>query len=125
MLGWFVCVYRQSDPTRPATNTPPKGALLARWQTHLYGLDWLDRLVQAGKVVLVADNNGYPLRYTGHARDLLPLLTDTPPNARAVWVADAGDILLSEWAGKTEIHPDEIAKCRPDEWLLVETWDES
>ncbi len=124
MLGWLVCVYRQSNPTLPAPNTAPTGEQLAVWQTHLYGLDWLDNLVQQGKVRQVAVNGGYPIRYTGLARDLLPFIAN-PPNARERWLFDEGDILLPTWKGQTEINKAEIDRCSPEEWLLIEKWDES
>ncbi len=126
MLGWFVCIYRQANSgTFPATNTRQDGKLLAKWQTDLYGLDWLDKLVEEGKVIEVATNNGYPIRYTATAKFLIPYIADNPPNARENWIADEGDVLLPSWKGKTEINKIEMDKCSPDEWLLIETWDES
>ncbi len=82
MLGWFVCIYRQANSgTLPATNTRQDGKLPAKWQTGLYGLDWLDKLVEEGKVIEVATNNGYPIRYTTTAKFLIPYIVDNPPNA--------------------------------------------
>jgi hypothetical protein len=43
----------------------------------------------------------------------------------ATWSHDAGDVLTSEWEGKTAIDRAAAAECSPDEWLLVEAWDES
>jgi hypothetical protein len=126
MLGWFVCVYRQANSgTSPATNTRQDGCLLAKWQTGLYGLDWLDEFVKQGKAIEVATNHGYPVRYTALAKFIIPYIIDNPPNARKNWIADDGDMLLPSWSGNTEINKVEIDKCRADEWLLIETWDES
>lgn len=126
MLGWFVCIYRQLNSGKlPATNTRQEKGLLAKWQSELYGLDWLDMLVKEGKAAEVATNNGYPVRYTAQAKFIIPYLVDNPPNARGNWIADEGDVLLATWSGITEINKLEIDKCLPDEWLLIETWDES
>src|SRR5215211_1934978 len=126
MLGWLVCIYRQANSgTLPATNTPHDGRLLAKWQTELYGLDWLDKLVEEGEAIEVATNGGYPIRYTATAKYLIPYMVDNPPNAREHWIVEGGDVLLPSWKGETEISKIEIAKCSPDEWLLIETWDES
>jgi hypothetical protein len=126
MLGWFVCVYRQENSgVSQATNARQEGRLLAKWQTELYGLDWLETLVKENKAVEVATNSGYPVRYTALAKFIIPYIVDNPPNARKNWIADEGDALLPSWSGKTEINRLEIEKCQPDEWLLIETWDES
>ena len=101
MLGWFVCIYRQAiSKTLPATNMRQDEGLLAKWQTGLYGLDWLNKLVEEGKALEVATNNGYPIRYTATAKHLIPYIVDNPPNARENWIADDGDVLLPSWKGE-------------------------
>jgi hypothetical protein len=126
MLGWLVCIYRQTNSgTLPATNTQQDEGLIAKWQTGLGGLDWLNQLVNEGKAIEVAGNNGYPIRYTATSKYIIPYIVDNPPNAMENWIADEGDVLLPSWTGRTEINKIEIDKCRPDEWLLIETWDES
>jgi hypothetical protein len=126
MLGWLVCIFRQKDSgISPATNTPQKGEQLAIWQTNLYGLDWLHQLAEEGKVIEVGQNGGYPVRYTTLAKHLIPYIANSPPNAKAQWNVDEGDIILPSWKGKTQINKIEIDKCSPDEWLLIEAWDES
>jgi hypothetical protein len=45
--------------------------------------------------------------------------------ARDRWLSGAGDLITNKWEGKTMVDGDAIALCRPDEWLLVEAWDES
>ena len=80
MLGWFVCIYRQAiSKTLPATNMRQDEGLLAKWQTGLYGLDWLNKLVEEGKALEVATNNGYPIRYTATAKHFIPYIVDNPP----------------------------------------------
>jgi hypothetical protein len=69
--------------------------------------------------------NGYPLQYTAMAGDLINQITEGPPCARQVWGHDLGDILSPGWEGKTTKDPVALGACRPDEWLLIEAWDES
>lgn len=124
MLGWFVSVYRQPNGgISPAGMTSPMGAQLAVWQTGLYGLAWLDTMVTQGSVIVLG-GDGYPTRYTAHAQDLIPYLLN-PPEANEPWIVDGDSILLPGWKGKTTIQQTEINRCRPEEWLLVEIWDES
>ena len=125
MLGWNIGVFKLRDAgTSPATAQSQHGARLAVWQTGLGGLDWLDELVEAGNAIQLK-GGGYPNRYTATAEYLIPRIIETPPGARAVWVYRKGDIITDKWVGKTVVDREAAALCRPDEWLLVEAWDES
>jgi len=125
MLGWHISIYRQSDGGEsPATFGSQQGARLAVWQTGLGGLDWLQELVKEGKAIDLG-GNGYPSQYTAPARELLPHISVHPPGAREHWLSEPGDVLTAKWAGKTVIDTTAVAQCRPDEWLIVEAWDES
>src|SRR5438552_269958 len=125
MLGWHISVFRQSDGGKsPATEKSPKGTRLAVWQTGLWGTDWLDELVKAGQAIDLG-GNGYPCRYTATPEHLIPRIIDEPPHAREVWICEPGDIISDKWEGRTVIDREAAAQCRPDEWLLVEAWDES
>ena len=125
MLGWFVGVYRQKDGgSSPAQWETPQGVRLAVWQTGVGGLDWLDKLVEAGNAIWLG-GNGYPVRYTATAESLLPKVMEEPPGARENWLVGAGDLITSQWEGKTKTDPGTASQCPPDEWLLVEAWDES
>ena len=68
--------------------------------------------------------NGYPSRYTGQSQYILPSVKDGPPLANSVWSAGAGDIVISKWDGKTVLDHVAMDACRPDEWLLIDAWDE-
>jgi len=73
MLGWHIIIYRKHD----------KGSIwnkhiISEWTTGLGGTDWLDRLVKAGLAQQTEFNGGYPLRYVGRARDVLPHLQTQP-----------------------------------------------
>lgn len=125
-LGWLIIAYRQTrDRTTPAEAKAPHGDRIATWQTGLDGIDWLDRLVADGCAQLLAYNGGYPFEYTGRAKDLLPPILEGPPHANAVWKRDFGDRLLPNYIGHTDINLDLAAACTPDEWLIIEVWDES
>ena len=125
MLGWHISVYRLLDGGRaPAAADSPEGTQLAVWQTGLGGLDWLDELVKAGKAIDLGVQ-GLCGRYTATAAELLPRVAEGPPHAKPIWSAGPYDILTDRWEGRTVIDQTAVAKCRPDEWLLVEAWDES
>jgi hypothetical protein len=125
MLGWHIAVYRQENGgERPAAFEEPRGERIAVWQTRLGGCRWIDRLAEQGHAIDLG-GNGYPNRYTATAKHLLPVITAGPPDARERWVAGADDVLTEKWDGTTVVDSQRAAACRPDEWLLIEAWDES
>lgn len=125
-LGWHISVYRQqNDGSAPASFGAAHGTRLAVWQTWLGGLNWLDDLVRQQKAINTGCNGGYPIEYTATARHIIPRLRENPPEAKAVWTCDAGDILTPEWLGKTTKDLQAMDACHPDEWLLIQAWDES
>jgi hypothetical protein len=69
--------------------------------------------------------NGYLYRFTAVAESLIPQIANSPPGARENWLCEAGDVVTDNWEGKTVVDGDAAILCRPDEWLLVEAWDES
>jgi hypothetical protein len=125
MLGWHVSIYRQTDGgASPATFESPEGTRLGVWQTDVDGLDWLLALVKAGKAIDLG-GNGYPYRYTAPAEHLFPYFIQNRPRANEYWLLGAGDVVTDKYEGKTVIDSDAASECRPEEWLLVEVWDES
>ena len=77
-------------------------------------------------VAIDLGGNGYPSRLTAPARLLLPNITAGPPNARKVWVFGLHDVVdFSVWPGRTMVDESQLKECHPDEWLLVEIWDET
>jgi hypothetical protein len=125
MLGWHISIYRQTnDGATPAKDDSGLGARLAVWQTGLGGLDWIEELVKAGKAIDLG-GNGYPCRYTATAENIIPRIIVEPPGARRIWSSGVHDILTEKWEGKTVIDRAVAVACRPDEWLLIEAWDES
>ncbi len=124
MLGWHISVYRQADGgAEPAAQESPVGDRIAVWQTGIGGLDWLDSLVETGDVIQIQDP-GYPGRYTAQAQHLLQRIK-RPPGANKVWSSGPHDILTDKWEGKTVCDKSVAEACSPDEWLIVEAWDES
>jgi len=87
------------------------------------GLDWLYQLVKAGNAIDLG-GNGYPRRFTSTAEHLVPRISEKLPEARHTWVYDPHDILWDKWEGKAVIDCAAAERCRPDEWLLVEEWDQ-
>ena len=125
MLGWHISVYRQADGGKsPAKNESTQGARIAVWQTGLEGLSWLDDLVKMNQAVDLG-GNGYPNHYTAQSKHLIRQIVDGPHRANKTWVCGPQDTTTSKWAGKTVIDSTVAEDCRPDEWLLVEAWDES
>lgn len=115
MLGWDISLSTQMNGGgSPASADSPEGARVANWQAGVGGLAWLDDLVKEGKAIDLG-GSGYPCRYTATAEYLFPQLSDMPPGAK------------SEWEGwKVVWSPASVvAECRPDEWLIVEAWDQS
>jgi hypothetical protein len=124
-LGWHISVYRQkTDGSAPAASGGSHGTRLAVWQTGLGGLDWLNELVKAQKAIQLGWN-GYPMEYTATAKHITPRLRDDPPEAKPFWTFDKGDIITREWLGETTKDLEAMNACRPDEWLIIQAWDES
>jgi hypothetical protein len=109
-MGWDVTVYRQRDgDVSPATADSPAGQYLAEW--HEGWLDWLDKLVEAGKAIDLG-GNGYPCRYTVIAEYLVPRIIEEDQHSHKYFGKPAADLVA-------------VAQCRPDEWLMVDAWDSS
>jgi hypothetical protein len=125
MLGWNIGVYRQQSYGKsPAPFSAAHGQCLAIWQTGMNGLDWIETLVKEQKAISLG-GNGYPVEFTAMAMYLTPFLQEGPPYARSPWTHSRDDVLLPGWIGKTVKDLVALHACRPEEWLLVEAWDES
>lgn len=126
MLGWHISVYRQQDGGgSPAGADARTGTRVAVWQSGLDGLGWIGELVSDGHVIELG-GNGFPIRFTGRCEHVLPTIEKGPAGARQVWVAGKDDVIdLEKWPGRTTIDQDAVDDCKPEEWLLIEAWDES
>lgn len=56
---------------------------------------------------------------------IISRIIDNPLGARRTWIHEATDILTDKWVGRIVVDRVAAADCRPDEWLLIEAWDES
>ena len=127
MLGWHVRVYQQPDGGHsPATFDSPCGERIAVWQTDVDGLDWLDELATQGKAIALG-GNGYPNRYTAQAEILVPYFVSGDFPANETWIIPGGSYFPDPKAyeERTRVNQGSAQQCRPDEWLLVDVWDES
>lgn len=125
MLGWFILVSRQVDGgTHPATSSSEHHDAIAGWQADLGGLGWINALVTDSKAIKLG-GNGYPFWYTAQAKHVRPSLYPAPPFANPVWACGPSDIITSKWRGKTFLDHEALDQCAPEEWLLIEAWDES
>jgi hypothetical protein len=125
MLGYHISIYKLQSGAQPAPSAKaPRTDRLAVWQTGIGGLDWIDDLVKKGAAVSLGAF-GYPTTYTAKIQDVRPRILDGPPDANEVWGYDPGDILTDKWCGKTTIDRGALDACSPNEWILVEAWDES
>lgn len=120
----FVLQRQTGDRTVPATSDDRTGGALAIWQASPDGKMWIDELT-AGGHALYLGGNGYPHSYSAPAAKLIPYLYPSPPHVREFWSHDEGDVLTGDGPRQTKINATLIAECDPDEWLLVEVWDES
>jgi len=87
-------------------------------------LRWLNELVKKGQAINLG-GDGYPCRYTARAEHLIPPILGGPPEARGTWLFGVHDVVTEKWAGRTVTDRAVVGACAPDEWLLVEAWDES
>jgi hypothetical protein len=129
MLGYGFSVYKQKNggasPAGSGTSHRDQGPRIATWQTGLFGLDWVRKLVEEGKAIQTGWNGGYPFQYTAPTKHIIPTILAGPPRANATWSCGGKDAVASWWAGKTVIDRPLAEACGPEEWLLVEAWDES
>ncbi|MFE7562028.1 hypothetical protein [Kitasatospora sp. NPDC057500] len=107
MLGWWFVV------KGPAVGDG-EGEVLAKWETGLGGLHWIAALASAGRAEQLRFD-GYPLRYTARAGDVLPLLADG-----SVFEGGPGADHRPR-----ELDAGRIAACPPDALLTVDAWDQS
>ena len=97
---------------------------VAEWQADVDGIDWLDQLANEGRAVSLG-GDGYPFRYTIQTTILSSFLSSGPPGAREHWLRESGDIVTEDWKGETTVYEGVLTGCQPNEWLMIEVWDES
>ena len=124
MTGWLISIYRKkSRLSSPASAKSVRGERLAIWQSGVWGRKWIDELVESGKSIQL-QGGGYPNLYTGRSKYILPRISD-PPDVNTSWICGPDDLVGDGWEGGTVIDATAIARCDPDEWLIIQVWDES
>jgi len=127
MLGWHISVCKQTDRgVSPATMESAKGERIAAWMTGSGGLTWIDTLVKTGKVIDLG-GNGYPLRFTGTAANVVPPIVPEPPEALTgtIWLCETLSAFTEKCSVMTPTGLIESVGCGMGEWLLIEAWDQS
>jgi hypothetical protein len=125
MSGYQVSVYRQqNDGSSPASFKAPQGTRLALWGAGVCGLDWIAELVRQEEAIFLG-GDGYPAQFTAMAKYVIPRLRDEPDFAQLPWKFDQGDTILPAWLGEPAQNTEAMEACGPDEWLLIEAWDQS
>ena len=124
MLGFEIFVYRMDLLQGLPAAASKEPARLARWRVNLYGLDWLDALVQEGKAQFQG-NAGYPERYTIAAKYVIPVLLGGVPRSRSPLVIGDDYVMPPNWIGDVELHEDRIAACPAEQLLRIDAWDQS
>ena len=123
MLGWLFIISRPI-PAVAGGNSPGPCVTIAKWQTRVSGIHWIDEFVTEGKALNLG-GDGYPYRYKAMSKHLKDTIFKGPPYVRHLWGSDYGDILTSGWSGRTVVDRDTWEACDPEEWLDIEVWDES
>lgn len=125
MLGWHITVCRQeAGGDSPASFEALTGATLAVWQAGISGLSWIDTLVEQGLAICLG-GNGYPTEYTARWEHVKNTILNGPPHANQTWRHDPGDVLTEKWLGKTTVYHEALSGCDPEEWVVIQAWDES
>ena len=98
---------------------------MAVWQGGLGSLSWIRALTATADGEDLG-GGGYPVRFTARAAVLDAPVRNGPPEAKEVWSSDVGDVIdFAIWPGRTVVDEVGLAECDPNEWLLIEAWDES
>ena len=120
MLGFDIEIYKFTDGM-DITSLKIDKPILARWSSGGFrGLDWIENLVSEAKAEDLG-GNGYPLYYKAKAQFILEALAlDAPKNKGQTIIGD-DYVMPSDW--RSEIDTSKIAKCDPDQQLIVEAWD--
>ncbi len=136
MLGWEVFVYRKPEARlwslvvrylisffrKPKAEK--KGVLVVRWQTSVFGLDWLDQLVKDGKAS-TSGGYGYPSKYTVTAGVLFPIITSGLPVNNSPLVIGDDYVLPEGWNGDIIWNSEAKLACAPGDLLSIHVWDQS
>lgn len=121
MLGWHIIIYRKQG-----TGSIWDEHTLSDWETGLDGTDWLDRLVEEGLVQKTDDKGGYPVKFVGRAKDILPHLKSQPTPHKGPDVIGEDYFMPTGWKGTIKAKEHLLLEClESNEEIIVDAWDQS
>jgi hypothetical protein len=77
------------------------------------------------KATLLGTNCGYPVRYRSTAGVILPILAAGIPSGENPQIIGDDYLMPENWRGDVVIDTDKIKDCKPDDFLLMDAWDQS
>jgi len=120
MLGWKINIYRET-----ASGCRMESDFVASWMTGLGGTEWLNRLVEDHKAMVIYNGGGYPFRYAVRVPDFLAHLPHLPTAYDGPPVIGDDYVMNTGWRGKMELDRNKLDACRDHDILIVDAWDQS
>lgn len=120
MLGWLIIVHTGSFDSEATDND-----VLARWETGISGIDWLDALEREDKARCVS-RHGYPTRFLVGAQHVLPYLrSGQPPLHDGPEIIGDDYVMPRGWSGPMMVRNQRLLSCDVTELWTVDAWDQS
>ena len=130
MLGFKYCIYRQREnKEQPASIDSQHLFRVLSFETDLDGFSWVN-LTTKNQSLLFLGGHGYPYRYTGQLRDLFSDIENVLSNCKTIRVATGKSSNIPEWMVSEQdvvtslSYKEALSQCDPNEWLLIEVWDQ-
>ena len=119
MLGWSIHVFPAN-----ASGRHDSPDLVCSWQTGLSGTDWLNRMVEERRALMVSWG-GYPCAYVMRWDDLLPELLQQPKPYQGPTVIGEDYVMEQGWWQDKKVNPEALKRCKSDTIMQVNAWDQS
>lgn len=119
MLGWSIHVFPAN-----ASGSHDSPDLVCSWQTGLGGTDWLNRMVEARRALMVRWG-GYPSAYVMRWEDLLPELLQQPRPYEGPTVIGEDYVMEQGWWQGKKVNVEALKRCQPNTIMQVNAWDQS
>ena len=120
MLGWLIIV-------RGAVleSGGSDGDVLAKWESSVSGIDWLDALEREGRAHCVS-RSGYPSRFHVPAEEVLPYLrSGHPPLHDGPQIIGDDYVTPGGWNGAMTVHEDRLVGENLRATWTIDAWDQS
>jgi hypothetical protein len=124
MIGWHINVFRTDSFTHEVYDVSTDETRIASWSTGMRGLDWLNELVKESKIKKLG-GNGYPYRYSAKALEILPIFSFDLRTSNGLLIVGNNNVLEAKERFSLKLDELKISKCKPDDHLLIEAWDQS